>query len=285
MNAPPEKIYISDLDGTLLQDDATLSPYAHKTLIALIENGVNFTVASARSLASVRQILHGIPFRLPVISINGAYISDFTTGEHHFVNEIDNSLTPTIYQLARKHHCWPFVSTFNGTKDCVYYQRLTNDGMTWFHDNRVSYKDNSIYHTKNIEEKFSEKVVSFAVVNTYEKLKPLADRLQADFADTLDTHLFENLYSPPWWWLTIHDKKACKSIAIKTLAEYANFSLKDVTVFGDQSNDLEMFKLATTSIAVENASDNIKKHATKIIGTNQDDSVVKYISDDADKKR
>ncbi len=279
MNAPSEKIYISDLDGTLLQNDACLSPYARKTLSELIEKGVNFTVASARSLASVRQILRGIPFSLPVISINGAYISDFTTGEHHFVNDIDSSLTSAIYELARKHHCWPFVSTFNGTKDCVYYQHLANDGMTWFCDNRVSCKDNSIYHTKDIEEKFSEKVVAFAVVNTYEKLKPLADQLQADFSDRLETHFFENLYSPPWWWLTIHDKKACKSIAIKTLAEYAGFHMKNVTVFGDRSNDLEMFKVATTSIAVENASDEIRKHATKIIGTNQDDSVVKYLID------
>ena len=281
MNNASEKIYISDLDGTLLQDDATISPYAHKTLIALIKGGVNFTVASARSLASVRQILHGIPFSLPVISLNGAYISDFTTGEHLFINDIDNSLTASIYQLARRHHCWPFVSTFDGTKDCVYYQRLTNDGMTWFYDNRVSCKDDSIYHTKNVEEKFSEKVVSFAVVNLYEKLKPLADQLQADFADTLETHLFENLYSPPWWWLTVNDKKACKSKAIKTLAEHSNFDMKNVTVFGDRSNDLEMFKIATTAIAVENASDDIKKHATKIIGTNENDSVVKYILDAA----
>ena len=279
MNTDSEKIYISDLDGTLLQDDASLSPYARKTLIELLENGVNFTVASARSLASVRQILHGIPFRLPVIGINGAYISDFTTGKHLFINDIDSSLTPTIYELARKRHCWPFVSTFNGTKDCVYYQRLTNDGMTWLHDNRVSCKDDSIHHAKDIEEKFSEKVVAFAIVNTWEKLKPLADQLQTDFAGKLETHFFENLYSPPWWWLTVHDKKTCKSIAIKTLVEYAGFQMENVTVFGDRSNDLEMFKVAATSVAVENASDEIKKHATHIIGTNQNDSVVKYISD------
>ncbi|HEG43529.1 MAG TPA: HAD family hydrolase [Phycisphaerales bacterium] len=278
MNIDMEKIYISDLDGTLLQDDACLSPYARKTLSALIENGVNFTVASARSLASVRQILHGIPFRLPVIGLNGAYISDFATGEHLFINDIDESLASAIYALARKHHCWPFVSTFSGTEDRVYYQRLANDGMLWFHDNRMSCKDNSVHHAKNIEEKFSEKIVSFAIVNTYEKLKPLSDQLQADFADTIETHLFENLYSPSWWWITIQDKKACKSIAIKTLAKYAGFQMENVTVFGDRSNDLEMFKVAKTSIAVENAVDEIKKHATKIIGTNQNDSVVKYIS-------
>ena len=136
-----------------------------------------------------------------------------------------------------------------------------------------------VVNAKDIEKKFSEKVVAFAIVSTWEKLKPLADQLQADFAGRLETHFFENLYSPPWWWLTVHDKKACKSIAIKTLAACAGFQMENVTVFGDRSNDLEMFKVAATSVAVENASDEIKKHATKIIGTNQDDSVVKYISD------
>jgi len=50
-------LYISDLDGTLLNNKAELSAYAANTLSALIEGGMHFSVATARSLCSVAVIL------------------------------------------------------------------------------------------------------------------------------------------------------------------------------------------------------------------------------------
>ena len=61
------KIYISDLDGTLLRNDASLSSFSKNTLIELIDRGLIFTVATARSIASVREILRGLKLNLPVI--------------------------------------------------------------------------------------------------------------------------------------------------------------------------------------------------------------------------
>jgi hypothetical protein len=275
-----KQIYISDLDGTLLQDDATISPYAKDLLIELLDRGVNFTVASARSLASVRQILCGIPFALPVISINGAFISDFATGEHVFINDMDKGAVVAVYELIRNYHCYPFMSTFDGAEDRVYYQRVANDGMGWFQENRVACGDDSVRHAKDIESKFEENVVAFAVINTFEKLKPLAEKIESEFAGCVETHFFENIYSPPWWWLTIHDKKSCKSIAVKKLVEDAGFGMDELTVFGDRLNDLEMFKVAGRSVAVRNACDEIKGCATEVIGANTEDSVVKFLVDE-----
>ncbi len=64
-------LYISDLDGTLLGDDAELSPLTLATLHDLLLDGLLFTVASARSSASIRRVLRGLPLRLPVIEFNG----------------------------------------------------------------------------------------------------------------------------------------------------------------------------------------------------------------------
>jgi hypothetical protein len=52
-----------------------------------------------------------------------------------------------------------------------------------------------------------------------------------------------------------------------------------LVVFGDNLNDVRMFKMAARAVAVENASDEIKQYATEIIGPNEDDSVVKYVTE------
>jgi hypothetical protein len=50
-----------------------------------------------------------------------------------------------------------------------------------------------------------------------------------------------------------------------------------LTVFGDQMNDLTMFGAAAHAIAVANAREELKRHATEVIGSNEEDSVVRYI--------
>ena len=60
-------IYVSDLDGTLLRDDATLSAFSRNVLRELLRNDIPFTVASARNVTSIRAILAGLKLHLPVI--------------------------------------------------------------------------------------------------------------------------------------------------------------------------------------------------------------------------
>jgi len=76
-------LYISDLDGTLLNNKPELSLFSRERLQALIADGLHFTVASARSVNSIRSLLGELKLTLPVISFNGAYISDLASGEHY----------------------------------------------------------------------------------------------------------------------------------------------------------------------------------------------------------
>ena len=273
-------LYVSDLDGTLLRSDGSLSVYSRDGLISLLNEGVNFTVASARSVVSLQQVLVGLPFQLPVIEINGAFISDFVSGEHLIINDMDKAVIDKLYSMVIERGCSPFLSTFNGEQDCLYFESIINEGMQWYHDNRVVGKDKRLREVGDLPRIFSDRVVAFTVINRYEELKGLAGEIADEFSGRLETHFFDNPYSPGWWWLTIHDKKACKSIAVKELAEYAGFSPGDIVVFGDNLNDVKMFKAAARAIAVENATSQIRQYATEVIGSNEEDSVVKYIEMD-----
>ena len=270
-------LYVSDLDGTLLIDDGVLSSYTREKLIAILEAGVNFTVASARSISSVQQILHGLPFRLPVIGINGAFISNFVTGEHMVINDMSDALIEDVYNYILSYNSVPFISTFDGEEDRLYYNTLPNDGMQWYYDNRRLAGDKRLCHVDRLRDVFVDDIVAFTVINTRQQLINLATKMREDFSDQLQMHFFENPYSSPWYWLTIHDKKACKSEAVRELLSYTDFDLKDLVVFGDNLNDVNMFEMCPRSIAVSNASDHIKRLATEVIGANTEDSVVKYV--------
>ncbi len=96
-------LYVSDLDGTLIRDDLTLSPEARGDLCALLAEGALITVASARSVTSIRAILGDIPFPLPIIEFNGAFLSEYRTGRHEIVNAIPTAARPR--GLLRSHGC------------------------------------------------------------------------------------------------------------------------------------------------------------------------------------
>jgi Cof subfamily protein (haloacid dehalogenase superfamily) len=270
-------LYISDLDGTLLRDDATLSPYTRDKLTRLLDSGVNFTIASARSISSLRPILGDIPFRLPVIEINGAFITDYRTGRHLVVNKIDPDVARQIFGRILQHKLLPFVSTSNSVADCLYYQDLINGGMQWYFDDRTANGDRRLRRLSDLADAFSEDVVSMNVIGRRQEVGPLAAQLAQEFPNRLENFFFENPYSPGWWWLTIHDRTACKSIAIRELTRLHGFGMHNLTVFGDSLNDVKMFRMGARAVAVANATDEIKRHAHTIIGPNTDDSVVKFI--------
>ncbi|MEZ0299752.1 MAG: HAD family hydrolase, partial [Candidatus Methylacidiphilales bacterium] len=126
-------------------------------------------------------------------------------------------------------------------------------------------------------EALREQVVCLTCIGTAEALEDLAGTIQAKYSSEVEIHLFENLYSPGWFWLTVHDKKASKDQAIRILMETRGLSDFDLVVFGDQTNDLKMFQIATTAVAVANAVPTVLEKAGKVIGTNEQDSVVKFV--------
>lgn len=69
--------------------------------------------------------------------------------------------------------------------------------------------------------------------------------------------------------------EASKSNAIKQLRTMLD--CKKLIVFGDGKNDIDMFQMADESYAVANAHEDLKKYATEVILSNDDDGVAKWL--------
>lgn len=272
-------LYISDLDGTLLRNDARLSQLTKSTLQRLIESGLIFTVASARNVVAIQELMLGLDLKLPVINFNGAFISDLHSGYHHIINAIEPGVGESIFAILSGRSKNVFVSTFDGSKDRLYYNAPTNDGERWYLEERRENNDKRIFQTDNLANSLKEAVVCLTVIGEFELLGDLELELREAYGNHVEIHFFENAYSPGWHWLTIHDKRATKDQAIQILMDSYGLNDNELIVFGDHINDVKMFKIAAHSVAVSNAHAEAKRHARQVIGSNEDDSVAKFIED------
>ncbi len=270
-------LYVSDLDGTLLTNTASLSNYTRSALQELLAAGLKFSVASARSVVPMRDILHGLTLELPVIVCNGAFLSDLKTGRHAIVNSLEPPITQAIFSTITRTGRMPFVSTFNGRQDCLYYDEPANEGARWYISDRQTNRDPRLRRAINLSEALDEQVVCLTVIDQAEPLVELEAQIAEQYGELVETHLFENAYSRGWYWLTIQDRRATKDQAIRCLMETYGLEVDELIVFGDQANDIKMFRMAAQAVAVANAHPEVKRHATRVIGSNEEDSVVKYI--------
>ena len=251
-------LYVSDLDGTLLRDDATLSAFSRDVLRELLCEDLAFTVASARSVVSMRAILAGLEFRLPIIEFNGAFISDLESGRHQIIHSIEPAIAEDVYQLIETFGNTPFVSTFNGSEDRLYYGNITNAGMRWYVRDRQARRDERLRAIEDLRLSFQDEVVCLTVIGAPDVLFELEHAVRERHLDSVETHCIENRYSPGWYWLTVHDRRATKDRAIRIIIDEWGLDGSEIVVFGDGSNDIKMFQLADRAVAVASATDELK---------------------------
>jgi 5-amino-6-(5-phospho-D-ribitylamino)uracil phosphatase len=278
-------LYVSDLDGTLIRDDLTLSPWSRRELLSLLEEGAAITIATARSIVSLSAILGDIPFRLPVIEFNGAYLTDYRTRHHRVVAAIDPALVPGIYGAIRDAGMLPFISTFDGHQDMLFYREVGNPGENAYLQERLSFGDDRLRKVDALEPALLHQVVCFTLIDREERLAALARQLESSYGSRLVYTIYGYRYFPGWHFFSIHDALATKDQGIRALQKACGMEDAELIVFGDEVNDVAMFRVANRAVAMENAREEVKAVSHEVIGSNQSDSVLKWIRAHREAKR
>lgn len=268
-----EKIlFISDLDGTLLNSKGELSDYTINTLNNLIKNGIYFTFATARTIYSAKPLTEQLNINVPCILNNGASVYDMQTGEYVRNNYIPQKTAEKILSAFRNNGVYCFVFKFIDEILVTCYDKITNESMQKFVDERKGKYEKPFRECDDLAGEIDEKVIYINAMDEYDKLLPIRNAIAeiegADFAFYKDTYTDS-------WFLETFSSEASKANGIKFLRE--KYSFTKVIAFGDNFNDLSMFKEADTKIAVGNAKPELKEKADLIIDTNDNNGVADWI--------
>ena len=270
-------LYISDLDGTLLDNRPGLSDFCHDQLVQLLGNGFPFTFATARSLYSAREILGHLPLQLPIIELNGAFISDFHTGEHLDEQFLDRDAASTVIEIGRNYGLLPNVAAYDTINHHMFVPPPVNPAYEFYLNARRDAGDKRLREVEDPVSALDMEIVSCAFISRLELVSEVKDEIIKQLGESCTCQIFEEWYFRPWYWLTVQHPNATKGHALKKLSEMFSIPAVDIVVFGDQLNDISMFNIAGQSVAVANAVPELLFNADLTINSNLDDGVINFL--------
>jgi hypothetical protein len=266
-------LYISDLDGTLLQPNVELSKRTVNILNTLISQGVHFTVATARSIASVRTILKDVTMKLPIILMNGVCIYDLSKNEYLKVETFSKESTQLLMSIISSNKLKGFAYTMKNGVMSTYYEDLSNRALRDFYQERVTLYKKPFIQIEDFGLLAEEPLIYFTVMDVKENLDLIYPYVEN--TPDLNSVMYKDNYSPDMWYLEIFSKNASKYHAVQYIREY--LGADSVTCFGDNRNDLPLFEASDHRIAVANAVEELKARADAVIDSNKRDGVALWL--------
>jgi len=265
-------LYVSDLDGTLLNTNTKLSEKSKEIINTLVQQGVKFTYATSRSFSSASEVIQGLNLSIPVITNNGAFYIEPTNGEIIYSTSFSYEQMKYVSTIFIENKTYPLVFSLLECEERVsWLEGKENDGMLNYLKGRTGEK--RLRCVTKEEELYLGSIFYFTAIgeeNKLEKLKSYFDD-KSQFVCTLQ----RELYGDGEYWLEIMPHNATKAMGVKRLKEITGCDR--VICFGDAINDISMFTIADEAYAVADANLQLKQISTGIIGSNNDDGVALWL--------
>ncbi len=266
-------IFITDLDHTFLRTDQSISEFSTKVWNDKTKNAI-LSVATARSFSKTHQFLEKLHLHAPMILLDGSMVVS-PDKELIDLKLINKELGDAIIREGSRFEIYPFIIALKDMKlnEAFLFPTTLNEYQNCVLDNYKN--DPRMQECKEIRAiEMNLKLVYFGDLAI---LQPLNDHLKQIFGSDLEYKLSPEKYSDGYF-LTILHPDGDKAHALRTVSDYLEIELNDVTVFGDSINDLGMFDLAGTAVAVNNALEEVKANADIVLPhTNDEDAVAKYL--------
>ncbi|MEX1058039.1 MAG: HAD family hydrolase, partial [Natronospirillum sp.] len=119
------------------------------------------------------------------------------------------------------------------------------------------------------------RITNISALGPEPAVREIAQALEQE--EHLIAYLGDAMYNEGVFWMDIHHSAASKGGALEVLKQELGF--ERIICFGDGDNDVSMFALADEAYAPDNASDEIKRLATEVIGHHDQDGIAHFLRD------
>ena len=255
-------LVVSDVDGTLLTKNKTLTDDAKSAVRRLRDAGIGFTITSSRPTIGMGFLIEPLAITLPVGSFNGSCIVDPQ------LNPIEQHLIPP----AAAQRCLDIMNEFG-----VDIWLFTND--LWLTRNGdgqyVPNERRAIRADPTIVADFTPYLSAACKIVGASADVALLQRCEAAMQQALGAQA--TAVRSQSFYLDVTPPGCDKGTFVQAMAKRMGISTDAVATIGDMENDLAMFRTSGVSIAMGNATDDVKKAATHVTTSNEDEGFAKAI--------
>lgn len=272
-------LFVSDLDGTLLNKESHISPRTAEIINKAISAGALFTIATARTPATVSKIIAPIHLRLPAIVMTGAALWNPDNGQYSNIKYFLPHTAAKLLDIYLGTGLPSFVYTLRNGLIHIYHLGTTSHIEQAFINERIHnpYKRFHLsgHSAHMIDDEALRHTILFYAMQPTAAAAHTYKQIVASGAEC-NPLFYHDIYGPDTAVLEAFAPEATKAEAVTALAR--KLGADEIIVFGDNINDLPMMSVATTSVAMANAIDQVKAQASCVIGCNNDDAVAHYIA-------
>ena len=258
------KLIASDMDGTLLSSERTISERTIKAIRELKAKGVKFVLCTGRALPAIKKYQDILKIMEPVILCNGAEAFDVANNKVIFQKTIDFESAKCIWEEGVKRNTEIYFWAGNEL-----YTNFLNDKIyDYTDDHHTEFKKLTDFDTVK-----DKKFLKFIWDDTPENISRYKKEMdEMGLCDKVNYCTSMAVY------LEFFNKETDKGAAIKELQKFYNIKREEVIAIGDGNNDIEMIKYAGLGVAMGNAADSIKNIADYVTSTNDEDGVYEVIN-------
>ena len=265
------RIIVCDLDSTLLNSQKLISKASLNAIRAARERGIFVTICTGRIPEMMEAYSRILEINGCFIAANGAAIADTRNGAMPYLECVDMKEAKLFLEFCRQKGFDHLAAASEG----CWYSAGSERIKKFEQYNEIARKEN----LRQIPlRQFNS---GYDCVDGMKIYKLLASGLSAkeqreteDFIKTMPLSCYTS--SEPGL-LDINASGVDKGMGVRTLAGIMGYKKEEICVFGDYHNDIPMFEAAGFSVAMGNGDDEVKKRASVVTGTNDEDGVAMAI--------
>jgi Cof subfamily protein (haloacid dehalogenase superfamily) len=262
------KLIVTDIDGTLLNDEGKLGAESKKLIKELINDGVCFTLATGRLYSAAKDLAEELSLNGFIISLDGAAINDFKNDRTIFESFLKTAQVKKAISISEE----LLIKLVLCHSNSIYFTEYNSIIPMLLNKYGAEYQQVESY------EKYLKGTLEIVCASDMKNsVKQMEEKFHFPYTFGCDTSFFRSHTNENIYYLEIRKAGSSKGRAFERLLKHLKIKQVQAAVIGDWYNDITLFNTKAVKVAVANAVPELINSADIVTAkTNNDDGAAEF---------